>query len=135
MRISISWLERTIACCLATLLATPLTMAATTPLPSAPLPQVAQPQSTPQGSEGQSTSAAQSQSTPAQQTPAPVGTAVAPYIRPAGVTASRPAGAAIAPAKQRRVHIFTIRLALIVGAAVAVGAVAAASMGSPSRPH
>lgn len=66
--------------------------------------------------------------------PAPGGTAVAPYEKP-GVAASRPAGAAIAPAKQRRVRSFTIRIAILAGAAVAVGVVAAASLGSPSRPH
>lgn len=64
----------------------------------------------------------------------PVGTAAAPYVGPAGVPASRPAGAAIAPAKQRRVRIYTIRIALLVGAAVAIGTVIGASAGSPSRP-
>ena len=65
----------------------------------------------------------------------PVGTAAAPYEKSDGVPASRPAGAAIAPAKQRRIHTFAIRAALLVGAGVAIGVVAAASLGSPSRPH
>ena len=65
----------------------------------------------------------------------PVGTAAAPYEKPDGVPASRPAGAAIAPAKQRRIHTFAIRAALLVGAGVAIGVVAAASLGSPSRPQ
>jgi cobalamin biosynthesis Mg chelatase CobN len=64
----------------------------------------------------------------------PMGTAVAPYVRPEGISASRPAGAAIAPAKQRRVRIYAIRIALLVGAAVAIGTVVAASEGSPNRP-
>jgi hypothetical protein len=64
----------------------------------------------------------------------PVGTAAAPYVRPEGIPASRPAGAAIAPAKQRRVRIYAIRIALLVGAAVAIGTVVAASEGSPARP-
>ena len=67
--------------------------------------------------------------------PAPVGTAVAPYIKPNGAPASRPAGAAIAPAKQRRVRSWAIRVGLLAGAAIAIGAVTAASMGSPSRPN
>jgi hypothetical protein len=66
---------------------------------------------------------------------APVGTAAAPEMRPDGAPASRPSGAAIAAAKQRRVRIFTIRIALVLGAAVAIGAVTAASLGSPSKPH
>jgi hypothetical protein len=66
---------------------------------------------------------------------APVGTAAAPEMRPEGAPSSRPSGAAIAAAKQRRVRIFTIRTALVLGAAVAIGVVTAASVGSPSKPH
>jgi hypothetical protein len=65
--------------------------------------------------------------------PAPVGTAASPYEKPEGTPASRPAGAAIAPAKQRRIHTFSIRVALIIGAAVAIGVVTAASLSSPNR--
>ena len=64
----------------------------------------------------------------------PVGTAAAPYEPTTGVAASRPAGAAIAPAKQRRVRTFLISLGIIAGAGIAVGSVAALSHGSPSRP-
>jgi hypothetical protein len=64
----------------------------------------------------------------------PVGTAAAPYERTMGIAASRPAGAAIAPAKQRRVRTILISVGVIVGAGVAVGTVAALSHGSPSRP-
>lgn len=91
------------------------------------------------------------QSTPAQQQPAqrpnapepqqtntnttePVGTAAAPYESPVGAAVSRPAGAAIAPAKQKRRRSFLIRMGLVVGAAVAVGTVVALSKASPSRP-
>ena len=65
----------------------------------------------------------------------PGGTAAAPYVKQEGVTASRPAGAAIAPAKQRRIRSFAIRAGLVVGACVAIGVVTAASLGSPNRPH
>lgn len=64
----------------------------------------------------------------------PVGTAAAPLTRPTGIAASRPAGAAIAPGKQKRVRPIVIRVAIIVGAAAAIGAVAGLSKSSPSRP-
>lgn len=64
----------------------------------------------------------------------PLGTAAAPSAQPSGVTGSRPAGAVIAPGKQRRSHAILISVALIAGAAIAVGTVAALSHGSPSRP-
>jgi hypothetical protein len=63
-----------------------------------------------------------------------VGTAAAPYEPTVGVAGSRPAGAAIAPAKQRRVRTIIISLGVIAGAGIAVGSVAALSHGSPSRP-
>jgi anti-anti-sigma factor len=64
----------------------------------------------------------------------PLGTAAAPSIKTTGVAASRPAGAAIAPAKQKRARSILIKVGAIVGAGVAVGAVVALSSGSPSRP-
>jgi hypothetical protein len=79
-----------------------------------------------------------SQSNPEQQQPSdnkPVGTAAAPYEKTTGVAASRPAGAVIAPAKQRRARSILIRVGVVVGAAVAVGTVAALSRGSSGRPN
>jgi hypothetical protein len=67
--------------------------------------------------------------------PKPVGTAAAPYEKTTGVAASRPAGAVIAPAKQRRARAFLIRVSVVVGAAVAIGTVLALTHGSPSRPN
>src|ERR1700749_4245101 len=64
----------------------------------------------------------------------PLGTAAAPYTKPSGVMGSRPAGAVIAPAKQRRVHAILISVGIVVGAGIAIGTVAALSKGSPSRP-
>lgn len=64
----------------------------------------------------------------------PVGTAAAPFVKTTGVAASQPAGAAIAPAKQRRARSILIKVGLIAGAAVAVGTVAALSSASPSHP-
>ncbi len=76
------------------------------------------------------------QLSPTQQTSAqdPLGTAVAPSVKTTGVAASRPAGAAIAPAKQKRARSILIKVAAIVGAGAAVGIVVALSSASPSRP-
>ncbi|HEY1806421.1 MAG TPA: hypothetical protein VGG45_18260 [Terracidiphilus sp.] len=65
----------------------------------------------------------------------PVGTAAAPEMKGTGVSGSRVSGAAIAPAKQRRVHIFVISVAVVVAACVAVGTVAALSHATPSQPR
>jgi hypothetical protein len=64
----------------------------------------------------------------------PVGTAAAPGITRTGVAASKPAGAAIAPAKQRRVRTFLISVAVVAAAGVAIGTVAGISRTSPSQP-
>lgn len=72
---------------------------------------------------------------PQQATPKPVGSAAAPFETTTGVAASRPAGAAIAPAKQRRAGSILIRMSIVVGAAVAIGTVVALSHGSSSRPN
>jgi hypothetical protein len=68
------------------------------------------------------------------QTQEPVGTAAAESVETTGVAASKPAGAAIAPAKQRRTRSVLIKVGVIVGASVAVGTVVALSTASPSRP-
>jgi hypothetical protein len=65
----------------------------------------------------------------------PIGTAAAPSVKTSGVAASRPAGAAIAPAKQKRARSILIKVGVIVGAGVAIGTVVALSSASPSRPH
>ena len=161
MKLSLSWLQRALASSLVLFLAAPLSAATTTPLPSAPQPaaNAAQAQTNPPGAAEPVTNAAEaaSPSDPAQTTaPAPqtaspqssstqtssssqqtthLGTAAAPVLKPGGVPASRPAGAAIAPAKQRRIRSIAIRVGLLVGAAIAIGTVAAASEGSQARPH
>ena len=75
-------------------------------------------------------SSAQQSNLPSQ----PVGTAAAPYEKPMGIVASRPAGAVIAPGKQRREHAIIIRVAIVAGAAVALGTVVALSHSSSGRP-
>jgi len=64
----------------------------------------------------------------------PAGTAAAPAPKITGVAASKPAGAAYAPAKQRRVRMLLIKVGAVVAAGAAVGAVAALSQASPSKP-
>jgi hypothetical protein len=65
--------------------------------------------------------------------PQPNGTAVAPAVQVSGSAASKPAGVAIAPPKQRQVRTWLIRFGFIAGAGVALGTVAALSAASPGR--
>lgn len=71
---------------------------------------------------------------PQNSTQEPAGTAAAGLIKATGVAASEPAGAAIAPAKQKRARSILIKVGVIAGASVAIGSVVALSKGSPSRP-
>jgi hypothetical protein len=65
----------------------------------------------------------------------PVGTAAAPEVKATGDAGSRVSGAAIAPAKQRRVRTFLIRIGVVVAACVAVGTVVALTHATPSEPR
>lgn len=76
----------------------------------------------------------QQPSKPQEQVPPPKGTAAAPDTRVDGVPAATPSGAAIAPAKQKRVRRFSIRTALVVGAVIAVGTVAGLSLATSAKP-
>jgi hypothetical protein len=64
----------------------------------------------------------------------PVGTAAAEGPRVTGVTAAQPAGAAIAPAKQRRVRTVVLKVGAILGAGAAIGTVVALTSATPSKP-
>jgi hypothetical protein len=64
----------------------------------------------------------------------PVGTAAAEAPMVSGVTAAQPAGIAVAPGKQHRVRTLVIKVGAIAGAAVAIGATMALTMGTPSKP-
>lgn len=133
------WIKRQISFCLVTLLVVPIGAAEIKPLlpgtqDAAPSNAMsAQSQTADQGQKSSApTSPPSHQESPV---PEPGGTAAAPYVEQEGVSATRPSGAAIAPAKQRRTRSFAIRAGLLVGAAVAIGVVTAASLGSPSRTH
>jgi hypothetical protein len=68
-----------------------------------------------------------------QQRPEPNGTAVAPQVATSGGAASKPAGVALAPPKQRRVRSLVIKLGILAGAGIAIGTVAGLSAASPSH--
>jgi hypothetical protein len=73
-------------------------------------------------------------STQTRSTEKPLGTAAAEIGIASGTTASKPAGVAIAPAKQHQSRSLLIKLGAVIGAGVALGTVMALSSGSPSRP-
>jgi hypothetical protein len=102
---------------------TPTSVSGGHELPDAPTPS----QSVPQN---------QQNSTSQQQNPnsVPSGAAGAKAPTVKGAPASRPIGAAIAPAKQRQRRSLLIKVGLIAGAGVAVGTAFALSKGSPSKP-
>lgn len=64
----------------------------------------------------------------------PAGAAAAQVGTTSGGAASRPAGMAIAPAKQRQVRSLLIKVGAIAAGAVAIGAVVGLARSSPSRP-
>jgi hypothetical protein len=97
--------------------------------PAQPSPQSAAAQPTGDGQLPNSPQAQQNNSTQ------PVGTAAAPYETPVGAAVSRPAGAAIAPGKQKRRRIFLIKVGLVVGGAIAIGTVIGLSEASHSKPN
>jgi len=82
-------------------------------LPDAPQSQPAQPQET---------------------TQVPSGTAGAKAPNVKGAPVAQPSGAAVAPPKQRNHRSLLIKLGLLAGAGIAVGAVVALSEKSPARP-
>lgn len=108
--------------------ALPDTPAPQEPAPAAQNPAPAAPEA-PQTQQDQ-----QGQQQPGETPKKPLGTAASPYEKTLGVPASRPAGAVIAPAKQRRVRTLWISVAAVVGAGIAVGTVVGLSKASSARP-
>jgi hypothetical protein len=99
-------------------------------------PQSSQSGSTTQTPNNSLPDAPQSQ-TPTPQPPpatAPSGAAGAKAANAKGAPVAQPAGAAVAPARQRGHRSLLIKLGLLAGAGVAVGSAVALSQGSPSRP-
>lgn len=71
---------------------------------------------------------------PQQQMQQPLGTATAEGVPVVGGGASRPAGAAIAPAKQNQRRSWLIKLGVLAAVGVAGGTVYALTKGTPSHP-
>lgn len=119
--------------------ATQETPQSATPAQELPNPASAAQQNAPQAQNQNNTANSDSQQNSQNQQPPtktrePLGTAAAEAIPITGVAASRPAGAALAPAKQRRVRSILIKVGAIAGAGAAVGIAFALSKGSPSTP-
>jgi hypothetical protein len=72
--------------------------------------------------------------TPQANTKPPVGAAVGQTGRTLGGPASKPAGYAIAPAKQNQSRVFWIKVGVVAAAGVALGTVIALSRGTGSKP-
>lgn len=97
--------------------------------PQQPAAQAEQPQtnSLPDAPQAQTSSSQQ-------QAPAPSGTAGAKAAPVKGAPVAQPTGAAIAPARQRGHHSLLLKVGLLAGAGIAVGAAVALAEASPSRP-
>jgi hypothetical protein len=87
-----------------------------------------------QSQQQQQTQAPAAQPQPTQQQTNPLGTATAQQGTTRGGAASRPAGTAIAPAKQRQVHSMLIKLGLVAAGAAAIGTVVGLTKGTSSTP-
>jgi cytoskeletal protein RodZ len=144
MRFHNSWFKKWAAGCLIFLLAVPLANAGEISTQQDSTGQAVQgtPAAQAQPQESESSSQSPQSTTPQAGTDQqqngvtkPVGTAAAPMGNTSGVAASRPAGAVIAPAKQRRARAILIRVSIVAAAAIAVGTVVALSRASPSRPN
>jgi hypothetical protein len=103
--------------------------AAEQPLPNAP----SSTQTAPQAAQSQPEPQPQAQPAP-KKNPEPQGTAVAGESKTAGGPASKPAGTAIAPAKQRQVRSMLIKLGLIAAGGAAIGTVYALTRSTSSTP-
>lgn len=101
-----------------------------TTYPDAPTPQQDQQQTTTQPVTTTMQPAPQEQQKPAE----PVGAAAAEKAQTAGGAASKPAGAAIAPAKQHQTRGLLFKIGAIAAGGLAAGTVYALSRSSPSKP-
>lgn len=91
------------------------------------------PQAQPQQNSTAQTSPAPGQN-PANNPQEPEGTAAARAAKTIGGPASKPAGSAIAPAKQRQVRSLLIKIGAIAAAGAALGTVYALTRGTPGKP-
>jgi hypothetical protein len=103
-----------------------------TTYPEAPVPRQDQSQNTAQAAPATTTTepAPQTQKPPSE----PVGAAAAEKVPTAGGAASRPAGAAIAPAKQHQTRSLFLKVGAIAAGGLAAGTIYALSHGTSSKP-
>jgi hypothetical protein len=102
-----------------------------TTYPEAPTPQQDQQQNSAQSTQNTQSGPAQQ---PKKSVTEPVGAAAAEKVPTAGGAASKPAGIAIAPAKQHQTRSLLIKIGAIAAAGVAVGTVYGLSHGTSSTP-
>jgi hypothetical protein len=88
----------------------------------------------PRTPDGQTSASTPPAPNPANQNERPAGAAVGQRAETVGGAASRPAGAAIAPAKQHQTRSLFIKIGALAAAGVAAGAVIALSRGTSSNP-
>lgn len=107
-----------------------------TTYPEAPTPQQDQPQNASQPPAQQSPATTTTEPALQTQKPStePVGAAAAERVPTAGGAASKPAGAAIAPAKQHQTRSLFIKIGAIAAGGLAAGTVYALSHGTSSKP-
>lgn len=105
-----------------------------TTYPEAPTPQEEQTQPAVQPSQTPTTTT--TAPAPREQKPVtePVGAAAAEKVPTAGGAASKPAGAAIAPAKQHQTRSLLIKIGAIAAGGIAAGTIYALSKGTSSKP-
>ncbi|MGA3087892.1 MAG: hypothetical protein ABSD75_04725 [Terriglobales bacterium] len=127
--------HRSLHCFSIAVLAVAFLMWSETPLWANPQSGEANPEGQRQGDSLPDAPQSQPAQPPSQQpAPAPSGTAGAKAADVKGAPAAQPSGAAVAPARQRGHRSLLIKLGLLAGAGIAVGAVVALSQGSPARP-
>ncbi len=104
--------------------------------PTEPPPSAAPDASLPSAPQPQAAPAPQPSRPPAQTTQSsePLGAAAAEQVKTAGGGASRPAGNAIAPAKQHQYRSLLIKLGAVAAAGIAAGTVYGLSRATPSTP-
>ncbi len=106
-----------------------------TPVPSSELPEAPAPADQAAPAPQAQPPAATAQSAPQQQKPQePLGTATAERGNTAGGPASKPAGMAIAPAKQKQTRSLLIKLGAVAAAGAAFGIVYGLTRATPSTP-
>ena len=104
----------------------------TSPYPEAPTPQEPDPKESLRVK--QTKEAAKTQDPIRDALQQPQGAAAARVLHTTGAGAYQPAGAAIAPAKQKRSRSFLVRMGVLAAAGIAVGSAFALSAASPSKP-